>query len=125
MPFHQRLIATLSSVLLLQLSLFGNDALCTAHNGHAMSGMAQHHSTHGQPSSKDCGSESDGKSHRGPLAPDGPGSCASMISCATATAAPTSGAGMTGTLPTAGELPEPLSAESDLAVAPEPPPPRL
>ena len=90
-----------------------------------MSGSGQEHSMHGQPSPRGCGSENDSKSQRGPLAPDVPGACASMISCAAATAAPTPGARMTGTLPAASELPEPLSAESDLAVAPEPPPPRL
>jgi hypothetical protein len=48
-----------------------------------------------------------------------------MISCATATSAPAAAVVIDGTLPTARDLPEPLAAESDLAVAPEPPPPRL
>jgi hypothetical protein len=48
-----------------------------------------------------------------------------MMSCATATSAPAAVAVMDETPPTARDLPEPLSAESDLAVAPEPPTPRL
>jgi hypothetical protein len=48
-----------------------------------------------------------------------------MMSCATATSAPAAVAMMDGTPPATRDLPEPLSAESDLAVAPEPPPPRL
>jgi hypothetical protein len=90
-----------------------------------MSGSVQEHSMHGQHASEGCGSENASKPCRGPWAPDASGTCASMISCATASAAPAAGAGLTRMPPTARDLPEPLSAESDLAVAPEPPPPRL
>lgn len=47
-----------------------------------------------------------------------------MTSCASATAAPTAGVQVLRTLAVARELPEPLSAESEFAVTPEPPPPR-
>jgi hypothetical protein len=80
---------------------------------------------HGQRSPDGCGSENASKPCRGPWAPDASGTCASMMSCATATSAPAAVAAMDEALPTTRDLPEPLSAESDLAVAPEPPPPRL
>ncbi len=121
MPFLKRLIATISGVLFLQLSLLGSGVLCATHRGHAMSPGAGAHAMNGRQAPDDCGTPSTNDSCRGPWAPGG---CASMTSCAAATAAPTAGVQVLRTFAVARDLPEPLSAESELAVTPEPPPPR-
>jgi len=125
MPLLRRLIATVSGTFFLQLSLLGSVAPCTMDGGHDPNRPVQAHSMNGAHSDGGCSARNTSKSCRLPCAPETQGTCASMASCATATAAPPAEIRILPGLVSAGDLPEPLSIESDLTTAPDSPPPRV
>ena len=127
MPIHQRLIAIVSGVLFLQLSLLGSVAPCSMDGGGrghiAMTGA--HVMGGGGHSDTICDARTAGKSCRLPCVPESQGPCASMASCSMVTASLPSETRLLPARTATAVLPEPLSAESDLALAPELPPPRV
>jgi hypothetical protein len=125
MPILQRLIAIVSGALFLQLSLLGSVAPCSMDGGRGHTAMAGGHVMDGGHSDTICDARNAGKSCRLPCVPDSQGACASMASCSIVTASPPSEARLLSARTAAAVLPEPVSAESELAIAPELPPPRV
>src|SRR5512140_3238224 len=125
MRIVQRLIATISYALFLQLSLLGSQAPCSMVGGAAPTRMAGSHSMNGSHADQACDTRSSNESCRGPCVPATPGACASMTSCAATTAILPDQPRALGSVAQIADLPEPLSSESVLAAAPEIPPPRV
>lgn len=116
----RRFGALLSSLLLMQLTLLSSGWPCPthgsagAHDGApaAMSAHASHAVTRGQSSHDGCDSER--------LT----GDCKTMPSCATALTLPASLGANVALATSTATLTEPVSIRSELAVAPDAPPPR-
>ena len=110
MRIVHRVAAAFAGIILLQYSLLGSGTLCAMR-------APSHQATNGT----DC----DGPKQSDPgRAPCTTTACASMTACTSAPSLVTASfVAATGTVIVA-ELPEPLSAESELAITPEPPPPR-
>lgn len=137
----------LAAVLLLQLTLPDSGTLCamkgdrtagTATHAHMASAtmramdesgpvgsrlamVAREHDGNGTSAPGGCDASDLSDSCRGPAVP---GSCATMTSCVTSILAPRALASSRVSTTSAVELPEPLSANLDFAIAPELPPPR-
>lgn len=137
----RRLVAALSSLLLLQLTLLGSGTLCATHSGEAsttyahdmasMAGTGQSDASasttlatralpsDGQQAPHPCGGAEDGCG-----LPWAPGQCASMTSCSVTAAPPTIVAVQLERSQGVSYLPEPGSIGSRAATPPELPPPR-
>lgn len=136
MRLVQRVIAGIASVLLLQLSLMGPDALCVSNRGAAghrphggaasssdhhvtvMSGMS--HQSADATASEPCDQNTDDACP----GPAGRSACGSMILCSVALSEPAAREAMVAAALSADDPREPLALTADFTIAPELPPPR-
>lgn len=128
MPRLRRLTAALTSVLLLQLMLFGSGAFCTMHGGsHDMGGVAAHATSAHRASGASIASASALGDQRHADGCDGPwasSGCAATASCLVLAATPARARSTLAVVRSAIETLDPAAARAGPTFAPELPPPR-